>query len=116
MPAPLPLPVRRQIHHLATVSQLAPRTISQRLAVPLRTVQALLRRCRLRGEAALSPDYAPHGAAPSPRVAEALQLRLDHPTWGAGRIRVELACRHPREEDLPSTRTLERWYRRCQHP
>jgi len=116
MPAPVPLPVRRHIYHLATASHLAPRTISQRLDVPLRTVQALLRRCRLRGEDALAPDYAAPEAVPSPRVAEALQLRLDHPTWGAGRIRVELACRHPQDDDLPSTRTLERWCRRCRHP
>src|SRR5262249_45604289 len=116
MPAPVPLPVRQQIHHFATVAHLSPRTISQRLDEPLRTVQALLRRCRLRGKAALQPDYAPRGAAPPPRVAEALQLRLDHPTWGAGRIRVELTCRHPEDEDLPSTRTLERWCRRCHHP
>ena len=41
------LPVRQQVYQLATVSHLAPRTIAQRLGVPLRTVQALLRRCRL---------------------------------------------------------------------
>src|SRR5262249_36148266 len=68
MPTPLPLPVRQQIYRLATVSHLSPRTISQRLDVPLRTVQALLQRCRLRGEAALAPAYGARAAAPSPLV------------------------------------------------
>jgi hypothetical protein len=116
MPTALPLPVRQQIYHFATVAHLSPRTISQRLGVPLRTVQALLRRCRLRGEAALDPDYVAQARTPSALVAEALQLRLDHPTWGAGRLRVELQCRHPQDANLPSSRTLERWCRRCHHP
>jgi hypothetical protein len=42
---------------------------------------------------------------------QALGLREAHPGWGAGLIRLALA-EHFAVEDLPSERTLQRWFRR----
>lgn len=42
----------------------------------------------------------------------AVELKQAHPTWGAGLIWVELAEDFA-EEDLPSERTLQRWFRKA---
>src|SRR6185369_3390478 len=47
-----------------------------------------------------------------PLHGPALDLRRDHPTWGAGLIRVILRRRFPRSTP-PSVRTLQRWLRRA---
>lgn len=40
----------------------------------------------------------------------AIELKQAHPKWGAGLIWVELAADFA-EADLPSQRTLQRWFR-----
>jgi hypothetical protein len=45
-------------------------------------------------------------------VADAVRLRREHPTWGAGLIRVLLRRLYP-GRDLPAARTLQRWLRRA---
>lgn len=42
----------------------------------------------------------------------AVEMKQAHPSWGAGLIWVELAEEFA-EEDLPSQRTLQRWFRRA---
>jgi hypothetical protein len=42
-------------------------------------------------------------------------LRQEHPSWGAGFIRVRLQQRHP-GDSLPGERTLQRWFRRARQP
>jgi len=44
--------------------------------------------------------------------AQAIQMRRDNPTWGAGLIWVELADQFD-EDQLPSERTLQRWFHRA---
>ena len=62
----------------------------------------------------MAPDYArrpPTATSDHPARAAALQLRRDHPGWGAGLIRVYLAERGLRPP--PGESTLRRWFRRA---
>lgn len=113
MPSPIPIPVRQAIFQRwqkgAAVSQLA-----EELGLCERTVRHLVRRFSARGKSALPPDYvrcATKTAATAKSLFhQAVQMRQQHPTWGAGLIRVLL------QEELqacPSERTLQRWFRRA---
>lgn len=64
----------------------------------------------------LEPNYAAC-ANSEPRKApavyqKAIELKRDHPRWGAGLIWVELAEEFA-ETALPSERTLQRWFHRA---
>src|SRR5881396_1026611 len=93
MSFPTPMPLRQAIlrrwHKGQPVS-----TISEALDVVPRTVRHLVRRFRKEGDAAVAPSYhradisAPNGSHKLFQVA--VQLRKQHPTWGAGLIRVIL--------------------------
>jgi transposase len=114
MPAPVPFAVRQAIirRHRRGAT---PAAIADALGLPARTVRHLLARYRRQGEAALAPAY-PRGPRPRPRAAErardrAVALRRDHPTWGAGLIRLHL--RPPGGRRPPAARTLQRWFRRA---
>src|SRR5262245_57492530 len=112
MPRPLPLPVRQAIWRRCQRGQTV-RTMAHALGLPPRTVRHLVRRFRLRGDAAVAPSY-PHGSATSSDSADtvrhkALALGQQHPTWGAGLIRVILR-RQQVTQELPSERTLQRWF------
>lgn len=108
MPQPLPLPIRQQIWERFQDGQAAA-TSADALRLPRRTVQHVLQRYRLRGQAAVQPDY--HAPPPRPATVdaglqeEALFLRPEHSTWGAGFRRVRLQDRHP-DVDLPSEYTV----------
>ena len=111
MPAPVPLPIRqamwRQWEQGATTTEL-----SQAFDVAPRTVRNLLRRWHQRGEEGLTPDYhRPDSPSPQPGVVLAVQLRRNHPRWGAGLIRVYLSIQGV--QPLPAERTLQRWFRRA---
>jgi transposase len=87
-------------------------TIAHALDLTPRTVRHLVRRFQLRGDCALAPSYR-HGSAISSDFGdevrqEALALCQQHPTWGAGLIRIML--RRQQAEALPSERTLQRWF------
>jgi len=110
MPAPVPLPIRRAMWRRwkqgATTIEL-----SQAFNVAPRTVRNLLRRWHQRGEPGLAPDYrCPDPPPPHPGFNLAVQLRRDHPRWGAGLIRVYLFLRGV--QPLPADRTLQRWFHR----
>jgi hypothetical protein len=115
MPRPTPLPLRRVVLQRAQQGQSAA-LIARALGLVARTVRHLLQRLRAGGEAALAPSY--HGpAAPAapggPDLsAAALGLRRQHPTWGAGLIRVFLRRDHPQQRP-PAERTLQRWFARA---
>src|SRR5271165_1421794 len=91
--------------------------IANALALAPRTVRHLLRRLR-EGQLleALTPAYDRSGwRRPWPNqelFRDALDLRRQHPGWGAGLIRVILHERWP-SQPLPSTRTLQRWLARA---
>jgi len=115
MPAPLPLPVRRLILRRADRGQTAA-TIAQALHLCPRTVRQLLQRFQQQRQP-LQPAYRPGPGHPSdqdhPLYAVALALRQQHPSWGAGYIRVRLADTYA-PDPVPSERTLQRWFRRQQ--
>src|SRR5512135_2208843 len=92
-PRPLSVPVRQAIWRRYQDGQDGP-TIAQALGLAPRTVRKLLRRFRCGGQAAVQPSYDRCGAT-TPKLPElivqaALGLRREHPTWGAGLIRVML--------------------------
>ncbi len=112
MPPPVPLPVRqavwRRCRHGHTVA-----AIAQALGLVPRTVRHRARRFQLLGIAAITPHHGRQPVSPSqvPDAIrqEALTLRQQHPTGGAGLIRVILQRQHA-AKDLPSERTLQRWF------
>ena len=115
MPRPLPVPVRQAIWRRLQAGQDVP-TITAALDLQPRTVRRRARRFRRAGPAAVVPSYEACGAS-TPKPAEALvraavDLRRDHPTWGAGLIRVVLHRRLP-DRPLPTVRTLQRWLERA---
>ena len=114
MPAPISLPLRLLIQRRARRGQTAA-AIARALHLCPRTVRQLLQRFGDQPER-LEPAYGPgsgHPAADHPLYAAALALRQQHPTWGAGYIRVRLASSAD-PAVLPSERTLQRWFRHQQ--
>lgn len=87
-------------------------TLAEEMGLSERTVRNLVRRFVQRGKQGLQVDYARCAtkAPPKSSVAfqTAIQMRQQHPSWGAGLIRILLM------EELkasPSERTLQRWFR-----
>ena len=114
MPAPVPVAVRQAIARRHGRGE-SPAAIARGLGLPVRTAQHLVARGRHLGEAALMPAY-PRGPRPRPRATErlrdlALSLRREHPTWGAGLIRLFLQL--PPGQRPPAERTLQRWFRQA---
>src|SRR5215831_2833943 len=115
MPHPIPLPVRQVIAQRAEQGQSAG-LIARSLGLVSRSVRQLLQRLRIQGHNALLTSY-PGRAYPHPPqfrtlLKEALQLRREHPTWGAGLVRVMLRRDYP-AAPIPAERTLQRWFRRA---
>lgn len=113
MPRALPFPQREQIvqRHQQGETLAA---IAQSLKVKYRTVRQWWRRFRLAGEAGLQTHYD-HCGPKAPRAAPAvhqaaLTMKQEHPTWGAGLIRLELLARFP-DQPLPKERAIQRWFR-----
>ena len=110
MPAPVPVPIRQAIWalHQQGVSSA---DLADRFALTPRTVRGLIRRGHQRGAAGLAPDST-HPTRPSPWLhparETALQLRREHPAWGAGMVRVWL--RRSGVDSLPSARQIQRWF------
>src|SRR6516165_4095047 len=113
MPHATPFAIRQAIWQRSGEGQDVA-TIAAALGLPPRTVRHLLVRLRRGGRAALAVSYQACGlATPKPAdelVQAVLQMRRDHPTWGAGLIRVML-CRQRlgTAVAMPSVRTLQRW-------
>lgn len=114
MPRPTPMPLRRAIlyrwHKGQPVSKIA-----EAIHVAPRTVRHLVRRIRDQGDSAVSASYH-RATTPEPKgfadlFQSAVRLRQEHPTWGAGLIRVILR-RDGVSSSPPSERTLQRWFRR----
>jgi hypothetical protein len=126
MPRAIPLATRQEISRRHLDGQTLAR-IALDLHLPHVTVRALWRGFRSRGEEGLDVGYRECGRA-TPRhdpdvLRRACRLKRKHPTWGAGRVRVELLG--PLDPALvPSPRTLQRAFqteginrpRRAQRP
>src|SRR5262249_19649625 len=113
MPQPIATPVRQAIRQRWLVGQDS-RTIAWELGLAERTVRRFLRRLRADQTDTLTPRYAyaDPDAPRSPVQQAALQMRRDHPTWGALLIWVMLSHDFPKKS-LPSARTLQRWFARA---
>lgn len=126
MPRAIPLATRQEIVRRHLDGQ-ALAQVAAALHLPCVTVRALWRAFRRRGEAGLAIGYGACGRS-TPRhsaavLRRACQLKRRHPTWGAGRIRVELlGTLDPAL--VPAPRTLQRAFqaeginrpRRAQRP
>ena len=117
MPRATDLSLRLALDRMARLGATASE-IARQLDLPLSTVRGLTRRALQAGAdhtpAALQPRYhacGPRPLAAPPALETTLELRRQHPRWGAGRIRVELMRMNLRHE-LPSSRTIQRWLRR----
>src|SRR5262249_61359797 len=86
--------------------------IAQDLGLQPRTARRLRQRGHDHGRDALLPSYdacgRPRTQAYQALHEEAVALRKEHPTWGAGLLRVVLRRHHPRA-NLPSERPWQRW-------
>ena len=114
MPRPIPVPIRRAIFRLWQKGY-GSRQIAMKLCLPCSTVRRLLMRFRRRGTDGIPPDYrhpSASAAASSERVDSAVSLRREHPTWGAGLIRVQLV-QEASGQPVPCERTLQRWFVRA---
>ena len=110
MPTPIPQPIREAILCRVQQNQDAA-TIAQALDLCPRTVRHLIRRFRQHPNA-VEPSYRPGPGRPkdSQNLRDrAVALHEEHPTWGAGYIRVRMSA--PDQQNLPSERTLQRWFR-----
>jgi transposase len=112
MPCPLPFPFREQIaqRHRAGEPLTA---IAVGLNVPYRTVRQWWRRFRDEGAAGLQTRYqncGPKGPKTAPAIhTAALDMKREHPTWGAGLIRVQLLAQFP-GQGIPQIRGIQRWF------
>ena len=110
MPPPIPVPVRQLIVQHAAQGQSAG-WIARSLGLVSRTVRQLVQRLRLQGPNALVASCPRRAYLHPPQfralIEEALQLRRQHPTWGAGLVRVLLHRRYP-VDPIPAQRTARR--------
>jgi hypothetical protein len=111
MPRPIPVPVRQAVFRQWQHGKESNR-IAYSLHIAPRTVRQLVRRFRQQGTAGVVPSYPGRPRMPRPAVPAAVRLRQEHPTWGAGLIRVILG-RQKSLGLLPSERTLQRWFQRA---
>ena len=115
MPHPTPMPVRQLIVQRAAQGQSAG-LIARCLGLVRRTVRRLVQRLRRQGPNALATlcPSRPYLHPPQFRalIEKALQLRRQHPTWGAGPGAVLLHRQYP-ADPIPAERTLQRWFRQA---
>ena len=83
----------------------------------MRSVRRLFARFDELGKDGIAPDYEQCGANHPDKTPEALrvkviQVRHEHPTWGAPLVRVMMRREKPRRE-WPSARTMQRWFRQA---
>ena len=115
MPKPVPVPIRQKIWERAQQGE-GSASLAAAFDLPARTVRHLLKRLRDLGEAGLATGYRPPPSPPHAKSHEirraVLAQRLEHPTWGAGIIRVALVEERP-EVDWPQVRTMQKWLRQA---
>lgn len=111
MPRSIPVPVRLAAFRLWQQGR-PTHQIAATLEVAQSTVRRLLARFRRHGQEGIEPSYhRPRNAPVEPPAAVqvALGLRREHPTWGAGIIRLHL-LQGRAAEAVPSVRALQRWF------
>lgn len=113
MPAALSIGERRQIVAMRESGQRF-RVIADDLGRDYEAVRKIYHRYQHSGQLQANYDKCRHeGIRSKPEIYErAIHLKQAHPKWGAGLIWVELAEEFD-EVDLPSQRTLQRWFKRA---
>jgi transposase len=113
MPAALSMRERQQIVAMRQEGQ-SFTTIATELNRDYETVRKLYHRYVQSGQIAPSYDKCRSQRVRTNETVyqRAIQLKQVHPKWGAGLIWVELAEEFD-ETELPSQRTLQRWFRRA---
>jgi hypothetical protein len=113
MPAATPIHIRQIIVERRTSGESLAQ-IGRDLAMPYVTVWKVYHDYQSRGY--LEPNYDRCGQTEvrKKRVIyeKSLEIKRSHRGWGAGLIWVELADEFD-ERDLPSVRTLQRWFKRA---
>jgi hypothetical protein len=113
MPAALSVPIRKEIVERRHRGE-SFRQIARDMGMSYASVRAIWRHWQTHGK--LAPNYdacrAKGPRKPAGVVAQAIALKRDHPRWGAGLIRV-LLSEDVEGGDLPSERTLQRWFRQA---
>jgi hypothetical protein len=112
MPAATPPQSRQRILDLHQQG-LGPPQIAGLLSIPASTIRGLFQQWRQQPPGSgLEPHFDRCGRSLDAEHLAVQQsccsLRLEHPRWGAGRIRVDLLQHYPKEV-VPHTRTLQRW-------
>jgi transposase len=109
MPSSVPVPVRQAIFQRWQKGE-SVASLAETLNLRERTVRHLVRRFAQRGQSGLVPDYAHCATKMAPTASSTFQkvlhMRQQHPTWGAGLMRVFL---QEQRQAAPSERTLQRW-------
>ena len=115
MPRAHPTAIRHQILGLRSQG-LSLVQIASQLLLPYSSVRRLCRRHRDDPARPLNPDYSRcgrrHTAATEALFQAACALKRNHPTWGAGIIRVQLSEQYPGQA-MPSVRALQQAFRRA---
>ena len=115
MPRAHPTAIRDQILSLRSQG-LSLVQIASQLLLPYSSVRRLCRRHRDDPARPLNPDYSRcgrrHTAATEALFQAACALKRNHPTWGAGIIRVQLSEQYPGQA-MPSVRALQQAFRRA---
>lgn len=114
MPRALAPAIRRAILNRARHHQ-SPGEIAQEMELEERTVRRIVTGFQEQGETALQAAYGACGVSRTVEFAQLrqqiLELRQQHPLWGAGRLLLELELSQPNAVVLPTERTLQRWLR-----
>jgi hypothetical protein len=115
MPRPHPATVRHEILTLRSQG-LTLTEIASQLRLPYGSVRRICRQHRLDPSRSLSPDYSRCGRTPSQSaqvlVQSACQMKREHPTWGAGLIRIQLIKQYGNSL-VPSVRTFQQAFVRA---
>ena len=106
-----PMPQRQVIYQRADLGHRSD-DIADDLGLNRETVRKLIARFREGGPGSIAPDYSGCGVdqpkrADAELIEAATVMRREHPSWGAGIIRVQLAERHP-DRTIPSERAIQR--------
>jgi hypothetical protein len=111
MPPPTPTPVRAALFRRWRLGHPVAE-LARDFRLAQRTVRDLVQRFQLLGSDGIPPSYSrPSPDTPTdPLRLQAILLRQQHPSWGAGLIRV-LLRRDYDHASVPAERTLQRWFR-----
>lgn len=113
MPAAHPIPIRKEIVDRRSRGETF-RHIAREMRLSYDSVRAIWRHWERHGKLAPNYDACRQTGPRKPRavVERALQMKREHRRWGAGLIRLLLSDEVEAHE-LPSERTLQRWFRQA---